>query len=124
MKIMKKQQGMTFFGLVLVLGLIAFFALVTLKVVPLYIEYSSVAGALDGLIGVPNIGKQGKKAMINRIDGQFYIDDVETIAGKDLIFTKEKTVWKVTADYEARTKLFSNISIVAHFKKTVDVPRK
>lgn len=124
MKIMNKQQGMSFFGLMMILGVGAFFLMLLLKIGPLYMEYGAVASGLDSLAGAPNIGKQGKRAMIRRLDGQFNIDDVAVITAKDIIFKKGKTVWFVTADYEARAPLFSNISAVAHFVKTVEVPRK
>lgn len=125
MRTLKQQRGMTFGGLLLVLGLIGFFTMVTLKVVPLYIEYSSVAGALDPLNTYPNLGKQGKKAIIKKIDAQLYIDGVERIKGKDMIIEKDKKkkVWNVTADYEARAGLFGNLGVYVHFLKTVEVPR-
>lgn len=120
---MKKQKGLTFIALMFMLAAGAFIGLFGMKTLPFYLENASVKAALDGLVGVPNIGKKGKKAMISRLDGQFNIDAVETITGKDIIFKKGKKVWYVTADYEARATLFAEIGIYAHFVKTVEVPR-
>lgn len=121
---MKKQKGVSFIGLMIILALVAFAGLFGMKVFPLYMENASINAALDGLIGVPDIGKQGKKAMIKRLEGQLYIDDVKSIEAKNFIYKKGKKVWFVTADYEARAPLFGEISVVAHFVKTVEVPRK
>ncbi|TNF96089.1 MAG: DUF4845 domain-containing protein [Gammaproteobacteria bacterium] len=125
MRKFKQQRGMTMGGLLLVLGLIGFFTMITLKVVPLYIEYGSVAGALDSLRTFPGLGKEGVKAIRNKIDGQFYIDTVETIRAKDVKIErdKKKKVWNVTADYEGRATLFGNMGVWVHFVKTVEVDR-
>ena len=125
MSTLKNQQGLTFFGLLIILGLIAFFALVTLKVVPLYVENGSINSTLDALPQTEGVGKKGKKAMMKQIDAQFYINDVKSISAKDITFekSKESKVWNVSADYEARVILFKNVGVFIDFKKTVEVPR-
>ena len=50
------QRGMTAIGWLLVLGLIAFFTLITLRLVPLYIEYGKVASVLESLPDENRIG--------------------------------------------------------------------
>ena len=42
----KRQQGLTFISLVFVLGLIAFFVLLGLKIGPIYLDHSKVVSAL------------------------------------------------------------------------------
>jgi hypothetical protein len=125
MNTFKQQRGMTAGGLLLILGLIGFFAMVTLKTVPILIEYASVKGALDSLPHEPGLGKGGKKEIIKKIESQFYIDAVEKVSPKeDITITKKDNAWIVTADYEGRATLFGNVGIWIHFLKTVEVPRK
>ena len=125
MRTIKQQNGASFLGILIILAMSAAIGLFGMKVLPLYIENSSVNAALDALIGVPNIGKKGRGAMIKRLDGQFNIDDVQSLVAKDVKYIKSKTskVWIVTADYEAKTNLASNVFVVIHFVKTVEVPR-
>jgi len=125
-KLLKKQRGMTFLSLLIVLGLIAFFALLIMKVTPLYMEFNSVKNVMKTTAAMPNLGKRGKKYIRDSIDKGLYINDVATITGKDMTYEKDrkKKVWIVTADYEARTKLFANISVVAEFKHMVELPLK
>ncbi len=120
-----KQRGITFLGLLIILGLIGFFAVVILKVTPLYLENSTVNSALDDLAQDAGIGKKGKKAMRKKIDRNFYINDVKNISAKDIAIekSKEKKVWDVSANYEARASLFGNIGVFIEFQKTVEVPR-
>ena len=49
MKGLHKQRGMTAIGWMLVLGLIAFFTLVTLRLLPMYMEYTKVVSVLGVL---------------------------------------------------------------------------
>ena len=125
MRTFRQQRGMGFLPMLIIFAMVAAIGLFGMKTLPLYIENSSVNAALDSLIGVPNIGKQGKRAMIKRIDGQLYIDAVERFSAKQLIFvkSKDKKSWIVTADYEAKADLVKNLSVVVHFVKTVEVSR-
>jgi len=125
MKSLKKQRGITFLALMIILALISFFSLLIMKVTPLYMEFSSVKSALDNSVGTPGLGKKAKRYIVDSIDKGLYINDVETITAKDFIYVKEKKkkVWTVTADYEARTDLFANISVVAKFYHSVEIPR-
>lgn len=125
MKTSRQQRGLTFIALLIVIALIAFFALVIMKVGPLYIENASVKASLQNLVGLPGIGKEGITAMRKRIQNQMNVDDVKSLDSLAIKFvkSKESQVWLVTADYEARTILFSNVGVFIHFVKTVEVPR-
>ncbi len=125
MNTLRKQRGLSFFTLLIIIALIAFFALVIMKVGPLYIENASVKASLQNLVGLPGIGKEGITAMRKRIQNQMNVDDVKSLDSLAIKFvkSKESQVWLVTADYEARTILFSNVGVFIHFVKTVEVPR-
>ncbi len=125
MKTSRQQRGLTFIALLIVIALIAFFALVIMKVGPLYIENASVNASIQNLVGLPGVGKEGITAMRKRIQNQMNVDDVKSLDSLAIKFvkSKESQVWLVTADYEARTILFSNVGVFIHFVKTVEVPR-
>ena len=125
MNTLRKQRGLSFFTLLIIIALIAFFALVVMKVGPLYIENASVNASIQNLVGLPGVGKEGITAMRKRIQNQMNVDDVKSLDSLAIKFvkSKESQVWLVTADYEARTILFSNVGVFIHFVKTVEVPR-
>jgi Tfp pilus assembly protein FimT len=125
MKTLRQQRGLTFISLLIIIALIAFFALIIMKVGPLYIENASVNASLENVVGLPDIGKEGKRAIRNRIQRQLDVDDVKSFNSKDakIVKSKEKQVWLVTAEYEARTILFKNLGVFIDFSKTVEVPR-
>ena len=49
MRALTRQRGMTGIGWLIVLGLIGFFALLTLKMVPSYLEYYKIVATLDSI---------------------------------------------------------------------------
>jgi len=125
MKTLKQQRGIGYLGILIILGLTAFAGLFGMKVGPLYMENSSVNTAMEYLIGTPNLGKKGKKSIIDTLDKQLYIDGVESFDARNLKIVKSKTkkAWIVTAEYDAQVNLVSNLDVIAHFTKTVEVPR-
>lgn len=125
MRTLKQQHGASFLGIVTMLAMVMAIGLFAAKTGPLYMQNASVNKALDDLIAVPNLGSQGKRAIKKRVEGQLYIDAVDTFDARDLIIKKstKKKVWLVTADYEAKRVLLKNVSVAVHFVKTVEVPR-
>jgi hypothetical protein len=125
MRTLKQQHGASFLGIVTMLAMVMAIGLFAAKTGPLYMQNASVNKALDDLIAVPNLGSQGKRAIKKRVEGQLYIDAVDTFDARDLIIKKstKKKVWLVTADYEAKRELVKDVSVVVHFVKTVEVPR-
>ena len=119
-----KQSGMTFAGLMLTLVLVAFFALLAIKIIPLYTEWGTVSSALDNLVE-SNLGKQGKTAMTRKLGSQFSVDNVDAISARDIVFkqSKDGKHWEVTAEYEARALVYGNIGAFVLFSKTVEVPK-
>jgi hypothetical protein len=84
MKLKQQQRGLTFFGLLVVGGLLAFTGVIVAQIVPTYIEYMAVEkGAQEAAAGttVSDVRCIFDKAA--------QIDDIRTISGKDLEVGKE-----------------------------------
>jgi len=116
------QRGMTAIGWLLVLGLIAFFTLITLKLVPIYLEYGKVVSVLESLPGEPGIATRSRSEIIKLITKRFDVNDVRRVSPKAVKVTREKGVTQISIEYERREHLMSNIDIVASFHKQVEVP--
>jgi septum formation topological specificity factor MinE len=121
MKKWHHQKGMTAIGWMLVLGLIAFFTLITLRMVPLYLEYGKVASTLESLKDQPNITRQTRREIIKLISKRFDVNDVDNVDLKLIKVSKDKGVLKVGINYERREHLVGNIDIVATFDKQIEV---
>ena len=116
------QKGMTAIGWLLVLGLIAFFALITLRMLPLYLEYYKVVSVFESLQNEPGIGRQTKADVIQLVRKRFDVNDVANVDYKDVKVKKDRGVMTVSIEYERREHLVGNVSVVASFDKAVEVP--
>ncbi|HYQ72720.1 MAG TPA: DUF4845 domain-containing protein [Gammaproteobacteria bacterium] len=121
MRSLQRQKGMTAIGWLIVLGLIGFFTLLTLKMAPSYMEYYKIVSTLDTLESESAIHTPADiRRLLNR---RFNISYVETINERDVKITSAGPMFKVTAKYESKVHLFGNVSVVMDFYKQVKVRR-
>jgi hypothetical protein len=113
---------MTAIGWLLVLGLIAFFTLITLRLVPMYLEYSKVASVLESLKNQPEIGNEARSGIIDLINRRFDVNDVRGVDPRIVKITKERGNMIISIHYERREHLVANIDVVGVFDKQVEVP--
>lgn len=121
MRSLQRQKGMTAIGWLIVLGLIGFFTLLTLKMSPSYMEYYKIVSTLDSL--EQESGIQSPADIRRLLNRRFNISYVETINENDVKITTAGPVFKVTAKYDSRVHLFGNVYVVMAFYKQVKVRR-
>jgi len=116
MQSLKRQNGMTAIGWLIVLALIGFFVLLTLRMVPSYLEYYKVVSTLDSL---KKETLESPGAIRKLLERRFDISYVETIQPKDVIIKPIGPNFQVIADYESRKHLFANVDVIMSFYKEV-----
>jgi DNA-dependent RNA polymerase auxiliary subunit epsilon len=121
MRSLHKQKGMTAIGWLIVLGLIGFFTLLTLKMSPSYMEYYKIVSSLESL--EKESALQSPEDIRRLLNRRFNISYVETINEKDVKITNAGKFFRVTAKYDSRVHLFGNVSVVMAFYKQVQVRR-
>ena len=117
-KIHSKQQGITFIGLVLVIAVVVFLAIIVMKVVPAYIEFSSVKNAIKFIAKDAAFASMSKKEIANAFDKSASTGYITVIKGADLIIEKNATGNVVTADYQVTLPIVANASILLDFNAT------
>ncbi len=121
---MKNQRGMTLIGWVIVLALIAFFATLAMRLVPMYQEYYGVLQIMNDMkieLQNNNLSKNEVQTLLERRFDIGYIhsverEDVEILRGKNTAY-----VTKIIIDYEVRKPFIAHIDLIGHFKKEIDV---
>lgn len=124
MKKWHHQRGMTAIGWLLVMGLIAFFALIILRLVPIYLEYSKVVSVFESLAKEQGVGARSRNEIIVLVTKRFGVNDVDKVSPKLVKVSKEKGMTVISIEYERREHLMSNIDVVASFSKQVEVPSR
>ena len=120
---LKKQRGMTAVGWIIVLGLIGFFVLLTLRLIPGYLEFLNVSGALESLQNEPGITQKSPPEIRTMLSKRFDVNDVHTIKAKDVKIEQKSGRLVVSVYYEVRVPVMGNVDAVSKFEKEVEVVR-
>src|SRR5262245_3748702 len=112
---MKRQRGMGFAGVLVILVGIVFLAIIGMKMVPAYLEFFAIKKAVAAI----SSGGQLRNATVADVRKAFElrqaIDDFTAVGPKDLEITKDGSEVVVAFAYEKRIPLFYNISLLIDF---------
>lgn len=111
------QRGMTGIGWLLVLALIGFFVLLALRMVPAYLDYYKVVSTLEAL--EEESGFSSPREIREKLERRFDVSFVSNIAPQDVEIKPKGNKYRVTASYEKREHIFSNVFVVMEFEKEV-----
>lgn len=117
----KNQQGLTLISILFILGLIAFFTLLTLKIVPIYMDHAKVVNALKAVEESPNIETQSENEVRNSLNKRFNMNYVYDVTQDDIKVVKHGNYLKVTIEYETVQKIAGNLSVLAEFNDSIEV---
>ena len=117
----ERQRGLTLISLIFVLGLIAFFTLLILKIAPIYIEHSKVVNSLAALKQTTDIQTKSKAEVWSVLDKRFNLNYVYDVTKNDVKITKRGTYLKVEIEYEVVKKMIGNLSVLVEFDDMIEV---
>jgi len=117
MRSLARQGGMTGIGWLIVLGLIGFFVLLTLKMVPSYLEYYKIVTTLESI--ADESGYSSPAEIRDLLGRRFDINYVHVILPKDVIIKSAGSSYSVRAKYESKVHLLGNVSVIMAFDKQV-----
>jgi hypothetical protein len=120
----KRQQGLTFIGLVFVLGFIGTIILLVLRIAPIYLDHSKVANALADIEKTPDIQDKSQAEIRDSLNKRFNINYVYDVTQDDITITKYGNYLKVVIDYEVVRKIVGNLSVLVEFKDVIEVGQK
>jgi len=111
MKLKQGQQGLTFFGLLIVGVLLAFAGVIFAQLVPTYIEFMAVEKAVQKASAGTTVAE-----VRSIFDKAATIDDITTITGKDLEVGKQGDQVVVSFDYQREVPLMGPAYLVMKYK--------
>jgi type II secretory pathway component PulJ len=114
MKLNDGQGGFTLIGLMLVFAVIGFFALIAMRLLPVYMEDNAIKSAVEAVAAeMPATGSilEARKAFGKRLD----INSVKAVVPNDLTLGGESGLRTLIIEYEGRAPFISNISFVIDF---------
>ena len=117
----RKPHGMTLMSFVVVLVVVGFFAMVIMKLFPMYSEYYNMKGVMKEYAAQPNSASIPPATMYNDLNRRFGIAYVSSVKKEHIKILREGGVSKLNIAYEVRVPLFGNLDVVGVFDNTVDL---
>ncbi len=117
-----KNSGMSSLSLLALLLVTVFVGLCAFKVTPLYYENMMLKSTLEGIdTPVGTINTLSNTEIRTALQKTFSINGID-LDPRDVIITRNNNITTLSYDYEARTDLIYNISVIAHFETQYPTP--
>jgi hypothetical protein len=115
-----KQRGLTMFGFLFVAIMLVLVAMVAMKLVPAYIEFYTLKEIIATMGHATDIRTKSNRDIRNEFSARSNTSYVTVVKPDDLVITREGGVPVISVDYEYRTKLVGNVSLVVDFSASSD----
>lgn len=116
------QKGASLWMVLLIAAALGFAVVFGLKLVPIYLEWWKVEKAVSGALQ-PGVGAQSPREINSAIVRRLDIDEVRRMTnanlGEYMTITKKGKTVIVDINYDVVEPLVGNLSVVAHFEKTL-----
>jgi hypothetical protein len=113
---MHKQRGVSMFGFMLVAVVVIIFAMLAMKLVPAYIEFFSVKKILNAMGQDSESTSMSNADIRNSFAKRADVGYVTVVKPSDLEIDRSGGKMVISTEYEYRTPLVANISLVVDFK--------
>ncbi len=117
---LSKQNGMTMISTAIVLGVIAFFVLLILKIGPIYFDHFKVRSSLESLTKDQSLGSKSKREIMKLLRSRFDINSVKHITKDEIKITKKGREVKVAIVYEVIENIAGNLDVLISFDEVIE----
>jgi len=111
-----RQAGISLTGLIFVLAVLGVAAVFAMKLVPTYMEYSAIKGAMQRAKEAGGTNREMQVAFDKNAD----MNNATAIRGADLVITRDNGEPQLSFAYEKRVSLMGNVSLVIDYEGTTD----
>ena len=123
MSFKNRQRGLSFLGLIALVGMLGFAAVIGLKLIPVYLDSWKIDTIMTAVISEPGVNDQSRQEVIESMLKRLDIDAVDGVNYSNykgqLTVTKRKNNITINVNYDVITPLIGNLSLLAVFEKSV-----
>jgi hypothetical protein len=120
---LRRQEGMTTLGMIILVAFVGLFAFGGLRLTPVYLNYMKVLGVLNGVHEEFDSTNPSRNAIRSSISRRFDVESVSEITASDVIVTSVDKGYEVRAKYTHIAPFIANVSFSVQFDKAVLVRR-
>jgi hypothetical protein len=114
MRTLKQQSGVSMFGLLIMMGLFSFFLMVSIRLLPTYLEARSLMSVLEGVAEASNKAEPLSKIK-RRIMNTFIANRIEALDSRKVKVYRDRGNVIINANYDKRVPLFEGVDAVFMF---------
>lgn len=118
---MRRQQGMTMIGMLLILGMAGLIVYAGLRLAPLYLNYIKVARSMNAAAADFRSDNPDQGAVRRSLEKHWQIEDISGVDAKDVEILKDDSGVSLHVAYDDSAPYIGNVSVLVHFDKSVKV---
>ncbi len=112
---MRKQEGVTLSGFIVVAIIVIIFLLFGFKVGPAYFEYFTIQKQLKAIAENPAAKGGGRREVETAFASRSAIEDIKSIGASDIQIAKEASGVVLSAEYSVKVPIVGNMSACMDF---------
>ena len=116
----QQQRGLTMFSFLFFAVVFIAIAMLAMKLVPAYIEFFSVKKILATMGQEPDLKSKTNADIRNDFSKRASVGYVTVVKPEDINVERQAGVPVISVEYEFRTKLVGNVSLVVDFSASSD----
>lgn len=106
-----KQQGVSLSGLLIWSAGVVMIALLGMKLIPSYLEYTAIKRALVAIASDPELQNAHPREIRQSFDKRAVIDEIAAVNSHDIQISKVGGQTVLSVSYSVKTPLFANVSL-------------
>jgi len=119
----QRQRGATFLGMVTILLILGAGLYAGLRLVPVYLEYTKVARALEQVRDEHSAIDTNPQLIRNSLERRWDVEDIKSIGWKEILIKRTNEGYEVRAQYNVERPFVANVYLLAKFDKSVVIPQ-
>jgi hypothetical protein len=116
------QNGMTLISFLLIFVVAGFFILLTLKLMPVYLDHMKVKSSLQGLKNESGLAEKTPQEIKKMLQKRWDINSIEGITAEDNVYIeKNSSMMTIQIIYEVEKPVLGNMSALMKFDDSITV---
>jgi hypothetical protein len=116
-----REAGMTFISFLIVIGLIGFFAMLVLKIGPVYLDHYKVKASLESLKSDRDLDTRSREEIVKSLEKRWEVDTVNSVTRDDVVIDKNNSQMSIRIAYDVATPIMGNVDVLIHFNDAIEV---
>jgi len=117
-----RQNGMTLISFLAVFVVAGFLVLLTLKLVPVYLDHMKVKSSLEGLKTEAGLADKPAQEIRKMLQKRWDINSIQDLSADESVFIEKKNgVVKIQIAYEVEKPVMGNMSALMKFEDSITV---